>query len=374
MEGPNKDIHITINTGSIIRVIFLLILFALLYYVRDLLMVVLSAVVIASAMEPFTLWLGRHRVARLPAVILMYLALAGMIVAIFYFFLPPLLNDTSNFLASAPKYLDSVSIWDPLQEDSLSKSKAAVQSLSTDLTQSRQVVSELSSNSSLPQIVENIKTAISNVSQGFIESLSFIFGGILSSILIIVLSFYLAVQEDGITAFLRFITPARHERYIIGLWKRVEHKIGLWMQGQLVLAVVIGLLVYLVLTIFGPTLHVGNPLLLAFLAAAFETIPLFGPILSAIPAVATSYSEGSLGTAAVVVIIYLVIHQLENNLIYPLVVKKIVGVPPILVILALIVGFKLAGFLGLLLSVPVATMLMEYFSDLQKSKAPAVQG
>lgn len=372
MEGSDKDIHITLKTGSIIRVLFLLILFALLYYVRDLLLVVLAAVVIASAMEPFTTWFGKRRVGRLPAVILMYLALAGVIVGIFYFFLPPLLNDTSNFLASAPKYLDSISIWDPLQTDSLSQSKEAVQSFSENLTQSRQVVSSFTKGLSLSQIIANIRTAISSVSQGFIETLSLIFGGVFSSILIIVLSFYLAVQEDGIAAFLRFVTPARHEKYIINLWKRVEHKIGLWMQGQLILALVIGLLVYLVLTIFGPSLHVGNPLLLAFLAAAFETIPLFGPILSAIPAVATSYTEGSLGTAAIVIIIYLVIHQLENNLIYPLVVKKIVGVPPILVILALIVGFKLAGFLGLLLSVPVATMLMEYFNDLQKGKQATV--
>ncbi len=370
MDGSNKDVHITVKTGSIIRAVFLILLFLLFYYIRDLILVVLAAVVIASATEPFTAWFGRHHIARLPAVILMYLALAGVIVGIFYFFLPPLLNDTSNFLASAPRYLDSISIWDPLQRDSLTQSKEAVQNFSDNLTESRQAVSSFTKGLSLSQVVANMKTAISSISQGFIETLSIVFGGVLSSVLIVVLSFYLAVQEDGVAAFLQFVTPARNEKYILGLWKRVQHKIGLWMQGQLVLALVVGLLVYLVLTIFGPVLHVGNPLLLAFLAAAFETIPLFGPILSAIPAVSTSYTDGTFGTALAVVGIYLIIHQLENNLIYPLVVKKIVGVPPILVILALIIGFKLAGFLGLLLSVPVATMLMEYFNDLQKNKTP----
>lgn len=371
MDNFGKEIHISIKSATIFRAIMVILLFALFYYIRDLLLVVLAAVVIASAIEPFTLWFGRHRVSRLPAVVIMYLACAGIVFGIFYFFLPPLLNDASNFLSSAPKYLDSVSIWDPLQKDSVSQSKEAVQSLSVDLNQSKQVVSEFSSGLSLSDVVNNVRVAISSVSQGFIETLSLIFGGILSSILIIVLSFYIAVQEDGITAFLQFVTPARHEKYVIGLWKRVRHKIGLWMQGQLVLAVVIGLLVYLVLAIFGPALHVGNPFLLAFLAATFETIPLFGPILSAIPAIVASYTDGSFSTALIVAVIYLIIHQLENNLIYPLVVKKIVGVPPILVILALIIGWKLAGFLGLLLSVPVATMLMEYLSDLQRDKVPA---
>ncbi len=370
MDGLNKELHITIKSGSIVRAMIWVIFFALLYYIRDLVLVVLAAVVIASAMEPFTAWFGKRHLARLPAVILMYLALAGIIVGVFYFFLPPLLNDASNFLASAPKYLDSVSIWDPLQKDSLTESKQAVQNLSQDLNQSRQVVSGFSSGLSLSQIISNVRVAISSLSQGFVGTLSLIFGGVLSSVLIIVLSFYLAVQEDGVTAFLQFVIPDRHEKYIIGLWKRVQVKIGLWMQGQFILALVVGLLVYLVLAIFGPVLHVGNPVLLAFLAAVFETIPLFGPILSAIPAVSTSYTEGSLSTALIVVGIYLIIHQLENNLIYPLVVKKIVGVPPILVILALIIGFKLAGFLGVLLSVPVAATLMEYFNDLQKNKLP----
>ncbi|MSU55154.1 MAG: AI-2E family transporter [Candidatus Taylorbacteria bacterium] len=371
MDGSNKEIHLTIKTGTVVQVLFIVVLCFLFYYIRDLVMVVLASVIIASSMEPFTVWFSKRHVSRLPAVILIYLLLTGIIFGIFYFFLPPLLNDTSNFLASAPKYLDSVAIWDPLQKDSLTQSKVAVLSLSENITQSRQAVSGFSSGQSLSEVVSNVRTAISSVSQGFIEALSLVFGGILSSILIVVLSFYLAVQEDGVGAFLNFVTPARHEKYIIGLWKRVQHKIGLWMQGQLVLALVVGLLVYLVLAIFGPALHVGNPLVLAFLAAALETIPLFGPILASIPAVTASYTEGSLATATVVILIYLVIHQLENNLIYPLVVKKIVGVPPILVILALIIGFKLAGFLGLVLSVPLATTLMEYLNDLQKSKQVA---
>ncbi len=372
MENPGRDVHVTISTGLIVRVVAVIVLFWVLYMIRDLLLVVLASVVIASANEPFIAWFARRKIPRLPSVIIIYLVAAGLIFGIFYFFLPPLLDDASNFMATAPKYLDSISIWDPFQKGTLDQSKETVHNLSQNLSESRQVVSAFSSGFSFSDILSNIRVAISGVSQGFIESLGMVFGGVLSSILIIVLSFYLTVQKDGVVSFLQFVTPVKHEKYVLGLWRRVEHKIGLWMQGQLVLSLVIGLLVYLVLAIFGPILHVGNPLLLAFLAATLEIIPLFGPILSAVPAVLASYSGGGVGTAIVVVGIYLIIHQLENNLIYPLVVKKIVGVPPILVILALIVGFKLAGFLGLVLSVPIATMLMEYFNDLQKSKNSAV--
>jgi predicted PurR-regulated permease PerM len=192
----------------------------------------------------------------------------------------------------------------------------------------------------------------------------YIFGGVLSFVLIIVLSFYLAVQEAGIENFLRIITPNRHETYVMSLWKRTQIKIGLYMQGQLLLGLIIGILVFLGLTILG----IKQALLLACLAAVFELIPIFGPILSAIPAILIGATSGGLSMGLIIAGLYTIIQQFENHLIYPLVVKKIVGVSPIIVILALIVGFKLAGFLGILLSVPISTAIMEYLNDLQKGR------
>ena len=115
-------------------------------------------------------------------------------------------------------------------------------------------------------------------------------------------------------------------------------------------------------------LGIRNALFLAILAMVFEIIPVFGPILSAIPAILIGFTDGGLSQALIVTGFYIIIQQFENHLIYPLVVKKIIGVPPILVIIALIVGAKLAGFLGIILSVPVATAFVEYLDDFQKNK------
>jgi len=197
-----------------------------------------------------------------------------------------------------------------------------------------------------------------------------VFGGILQFILIVVLSFYLAVQEDGVAAFLRVVTPERYEPHLLSLWKRTQRKIGYWMQGQLFLAVLVGVLVYLGLMILG----IKNALFLAVLAAIFETIPLFGPILAAIPAIGIAYASGTAvadpGVTSALLIAgwYLIIQQFENHLFYPWVVKKIVGVPPMIVILALIVGAQLGGFLGLFVSVPVVATLMEFLDDVQRRK------
>jgi predicted PurR-regulated permease PerM len=111
-------------------------------------------------------------------------------------------------------------------------------------------------------------------------------------------------------------------------------------------------------------------LLLAFLAALMELIPVFGPIIAAVPAVALGFIDGGLTLALVVVGFYVIIQQFESQLIYPLVVRKVVGLSPIIVILALIVGFRLAGFLGVILSVPLATILLILVEDLEKKKRP----
>ncbi|MBL7045777.1 MAG: AI-2E family transporter, partial [Parcubacteria group bacterium] len=143
-----------------------------------------------------------------------------------------------------------------------------------------------------------------------------------------------------------------------------QFKIGRWMQGQLILAAIIGVLVYLGLTILG----VKHALLLALIAALFELIPVFGPILASIPAIIIGFVDGGATIGLLVVGLYLIIQQFENHLIYPLVVTKVVGVPPLLVILALLIGAQLAGFLGIILSVPVAAAIQEFVKDLQENR------
>jgi predicted PurR-regulated permease PerM len=140
------------------------------------------------------------------------------------------------------------------------------------------------------------------------------------------------------------------------------------MQGQLVLALIVGVLLFLGLTILG----IPNALLLAVVAGIFELIPVFGQILAAIPGVAIAGIHFGIGKAVIVAGLYFIVQQFEAHLIYPVVVKKVVGIPPLLVILSLLVGFKLVGFLGVLLSVPVAGAIQELVGDLEKSRARAL--
>jgi len=350
MAIRSSEKMIQISSGTIMKALLIVSIFAVFYYLRDIVLVVLLAIIIASAVEPGTQWFLRRGVPRILSVLLIYFVAVMMLMMVFYFLFLPLLNQSATFLSTLPGYLGELQVWNPLQNSELLSSNSAIEGFSKTF--------------SLSQIVEQINIAVSSFSEGFFSTASRVFGGILSFLMVIVLSFYLSVESDGVSNFLRIVTPAKNEKYILNLWKRSQHKIGLWMQGQVVLAIIIAMLVFLGLTL----LRVENALLLAVLAGMLEIIPLFGPILAAIPAVTLALVTNGMASALLVVGLYIIIHQFENQLIYPLVVRKILGVPPIISILALIIGYKLAGFVGLLISVPLATMLMEFLNDVEKNK------
>jgi predicted PurR-regulated permease PerM len=322
-------------------------LLAVLFYLRDLVLIVLTAVVFASAIEPAVHFFMRRHIPRLLSVILIYLLVAGFFFTVLFFFVPPVLNDAAAFLATLP---------------------ATLSSLDLSSVASGFFGETISNALSSADVLRDLSSTLGASGSGVFTTLSAVFGGIASFVLIIVFSFYFSVQETGIDDFLRVITPVKEQAYVLHLWKRSQEKIGKWMQGQLVLALIVGVLVYLGLTILG----VSHALLLAVLAGVMELIPVFGPILAAIPAIAVSLVSSGPTMALLVVGLYVLVQQFEAHLIYPVVVKKVVGVPPLMVILALLIGYKLAGFLGILLSVPISAAIQEFVSDIDREKTRAL--
>lgn len=350
MYGREKGTVISITSGTIMKGIALVLGFWVLYILRDLVLVVITAVIVASSIEPAVKFLGRFRIHRIPAVLGLYVALGGVIAGAFYSFVPPLLGELYQFSAKLPEVAKELHLnilggeEDPLKRSELFFAQVA------EGAPAKELLATLGK--------------ISSASQSFVGVTSGIFGGLFSFILILILSFYFAMQERGIENFLKIVIPFDKEVYVINLWKRSKEKIGKWMQGQLLLGILIFVLVYLGLTIFG----VPYALTLAILAGVLELIPVFGPIIAAIPAVFLAFLSGGTSLALIIAGFYLLVQQFESSLIYPLVIKKVVGVPPIIVILALIVGAKLAGFLGILIAVPIAAVLMEVVDDIEKRK------
>jgi predicted PurR-regulated permease PerM len=312
---------------------------------------VLTAIVIASAIEPGVGFFVKRRFPRVLAVLMMYFLVFGSLFSFVYFFFPPILEDAGNFISVASQYLDNFNLPGvALPAPHLTAGSSQVSSILNGLL--------------------TFRSAFTDPSAGAFKIVSTFFGGIFSFVLVIVLSFYFAVQDTGVEEFLKLVTPAQHEQYVVSLWRRAQRKIGLWMQGQLLSSLIGGVIAYLGLLILG----VPYALLLAGFTAIAMLVPIFGSFISAAPAIIIAFSTGDLTLALIVAGLYLIINQFEAHLIHPLVVNKVVGIPPLLVILALIIGGDLAGFLGVVLAIPTAAALREFLADMARGKKAKAQG
>lgn len=343
-----ETLPITISTGTVIKVLTIVAVFAGLYYVNDFVVALLVAVVLASSAEMPIVALKKLGVPRSLSVGALFLFLVILIAAVLFVFIPPLADDIATFIQTLPKILDSIRIFG--KDLGFKDLSVAIQELSRDISKG--------------QILSVLKGAFFG-SGGFFATTSLVLGGVVNLLLTFVLAFYLALEDRGVNKFLQLIVPKKHENYVEDLWRRVQTKIGLWMQGQLLLSLLVSLLVYIPMLI----LSMPYATLLAVLAFVGELIPMVGLTFATIPALFLAWNHGGVTLLGIVAVIYFIIAQLENHVLYPKVMNKMVGVPAVVVIIALVVGGKFAGLWGMILAVPLAAILMEVMNDVEKRKA-----
>ncbi|KKT18489.1 MAG: hypothetical protein UW02_C0031G0008 [Candidatus Nomurabacteria bacterium GW2011_GWB1_43_7] len=223
-----------ISTGTMVRAVLVVLGVFLLWFLRDLVLVVLTSIVIASFVESSIPHFKKIGIGRVLGIVILYFTSLSVLAGLFYLFAPLLITEIYNFSTFISSYIPNVSFLNYFQNEAFSGAK--------------EIVGSLSGNFSLASLFSVSKTFILNLSGGFFSAVSVAFGSIFNFILIILISFYLSIQEQGIENFLRLIFPIKHEGYVVDLWTRSSRKIALWMKGQVVLAFVVAVLVYLVLS------------------------------------------------------------------------------------------------------------------------------
>lgn len=339
----SDHIHIDISTASIIRTVLVILFFIFLYFLKDVLVILLFAIIIASAISPFANWLDSKGFPRLLGVLLLFLSILGLLILFFSLIIPFVSEEISQLTVALPQIVINVS-------SSLEKAQNASPKF-------------LDFISEMQNALEGLSSYLQQAAQSIVGMVVNIFGGIMSFIAIIIISFYLSVTKKGIENFLGSVVPEKYEGYAVSLWKRSEIKVGQWLQGQLLLALVVGLVVYVGLSLMG----IRFALVLGILAMLLEVVPMIGPVLAAIPAVFFAFLQApTLGLW--VILFYIIVQQLENHILVPLVFGKTIGLNPVVVVIALLIGSQLAGVLGAILAVPVATIIVEMLDDLAKHK------
>jgi predicted PurR-regulated permease PerM len=310
-------------------------LLATLWAARDALMLIYISALIAMGFSPLVRGIERHRdkhgrtrVPRVVAIFVIYLTIIGIIVLLGLMVVPALIGQARELWAGLPRQFDEV-------QNFLIRYR---------LTTRRVTLQEAVQNAPAGSGGNAIGTVL--------VAISGVIGGVFGIITILILSFYLLIEAESLSNYLiRFVPTARQDRVATAAREAVK-KVSAWLRAQLVLAGVMGVFAAVGLGLMGaPYFYV-----VALVAAIGETIPIVGPIIGGITAVGVALTS-STKLAITVGIYFLILHQLEANILVPKIMERRVGVSPVTVIVALLIGGSLWGVLGAILAIPTAAIL-----------------
>ncbi len=332
-----------ISLSVIVKIVGTAIVLFLIYYLQDVLVSLFIAIILMAAIAPLvSIVKNILKISNRFAITIAYVCTLTVIVTIIYLVVPPLLRQLGLFLVDLPKY-------------------------------TRSVISSLgffNNDTQIDLYKDNVLNYF-NEQTGRIAESAFnatigLFSGILQAISIAVFTFYLLLEKEATQgSVLRFIPWISHnqKKEITRLSSEIQLKLGHWARGQVLLCLIVGIGTFIGLTL----LQVQFALPLAVIAGILEIVPIIGPAISAVPAIIVTLAVEP-DKAIFVVALYLLIQQLENSFIVPQVMKKAIGLSPIVTLLALMIGEKLMGTTGALLSLPATTAILVILDYYTKKK------
>ncbi|OGZ61776.1 MAG: hypothetical protein A3H51_01855 [Candidatus Spechtbacteria bacterium RIFCSPLOWO2_02_FULL_38_8] len=326
-----------ISTSTIFRVLTIVLVVVLFFKIWQIVASLFLAIVISTAIEPTLRWLERHSIKRIISVPSLYLLAIAAFFGIFYAILPSLFNEVFVLSQDLPQKLGKI------VEEFGSSAFSSVGFLVP----------------ALDELFVNFQTKLGAAIPDVVSFISRIFGGILTFLLVIVFSFYLSLRKNDIENSLLAITPPRHKDYVRDLVRRMQKRTGRWLQAVFVLATFMGIAVFAVLTLLG----IKFSLTLGIIAGFLEVIPFIGPFIAGILIFGTASTQ-SLVTGLIAVGAYIALQQIQQIFITPSVMGKAVGLNPLMVLLAVLIGAELAGLWGIIIAIPLAAAFGELFRDL----------
>ncbi len=335
----DKQFRFEITWGSLWRILIFVTLVAVLYQGRQILLGLFLAIIISSGLEGLVNLLARTGLPRSVSVILIFLALILLIIFIVYSFVPVMIVELNTIFSGNGGPGGSLG-----------------------------ALLNLPSSQSLSGYISKLSSSFLAGSSSPFDVFSNTIGSVGLAVAVILSSFYLSLSKDGVERFIKVVTPPIYEERALTIYERSRRLISAWFRTQILLSLIFGFTVWIGLSIIG----VKYALLIAFLAGLFELVPFVGPFLSGALAVISALSVST--TLAIYTLIFFVIaEQFEANILVPLLNQQLVGLHPVIVIVALLIGAEVGGILGIVISVPLAGVFQEVIQEwsTRKRSVPA---
>ncbi|MBI4437449.1 AI-2E family transporter [Candidatus Uhrbacteria bacterium] len=329
---------VSISTATFIKAVLIVLGIWFLWFVRDVVMIFVASLLLASLIEPFAGTLSARNIPRSIAVLVVYTVLLTLLALLIVLLVPVIASQGAQLLSHLPtSYADAAESFGTLQ----------VFSQNVGLTDS------------IASSIASLQSALASSFGSVFSTLKGLLGGVAALFIVLVLAFYMVVEEEKVRTYFKSLAPVEYQPYVTHLMKKMQRQMGKWLRGQLILGLVVGVFIYVGLKLLG----VNYALLLALIAGILEVIPYVGPIIALVPALIVGFAV-SPAIGVLVVLLYLVVQQLENHVLVPKIMQTVTGLNPIISILALLIGIKAAGLLGAILSVPLAMMGVVILEDL----------
>ncbi|MEK7570638.1 MAG: AI-2E family transporter [Patescibacteria group bacterium] len=297
--------------------------------VREIIVSLFLAYIIMAAVLPFVNFLRKRGLHKVVSVVIAYITILLLLFLLFFPLVPFIVEQIQLLISRFPDYLQQAS----------------------------QIVGIPDSK----QLENYLNSELGNLSRNAVGVTTQLFGGLFSLLTTFIVSFYLLLSHENFNKGIARLFHPNLRPKVMTTVNRVNEKLGAWLRGQLLLSFFIGLTSWIALTLAG----VPYALPLAILAGILEVLPTLGPILSAIPAVIVALTI-SPTLAVAVIIIYILIQALENNFLVPNIMQKAVGLNPVIVILAVLIGSTLMGIAGALLAIPFVSFIIVIFKSIEE--------
>jgi len=352
-----NEIYISAGTMAkfVVVAIALLLVAGFLYQIRDILLIFFVSLLFASALDPMVDALERKKIPRSLGVVIIYL-ISLLILGILVSSLVPILaHEVGQLAGRIQDFVVNIATGKinlpPFMEGLRPSIKQAFNGL------------DISQISDYKDILQSFANKLSEVAGNLVNVIGVVFNGVINAILVLVITFMMSVDERGIDKFVLSLFPTRHAHYITEKSEALKEKMGYWLRGQVVLCLVVGVLVYIGFLIIGLfTKQVDYAATIAIVAGLTEVIPYAGPFIAWLIAMPIMANQ-SFGLVIWMTVLMYIVQLLENNLIVPIVMHKAVGISPIFVMFALMIGFSFLGILGIVLAVPVAAVVAIFVRD-----------
>lgn len=327
---------LNISWGSISKAIVAIVCLYILFIVKDIIVWFAFALIISILFNYLIDALEKKKIPRIVSAIVLYLSIFALLSFFVYKTAPVLLQEFKDFAQNFPNYLQKIL---PIFE------KLGIES-SVEAFKDTDV------------FMQTLQNNLTRAGSGVINALFAIFGGATSTVLVLAMAFFISLEKNFIERLITVFSLSRHKERLLDLWKRSKRKVSGWFITRLIGVLFVGSATYLVLSI----LNVKYAFILSLMAGLFDLVPIIGPCVAGLIIVLV-VALSSLFQAVFAGVIFVIIQQLEGNLLFPLLFKKFSGLSPVLVLIALAIGGRLWGIVGAVLAIPMAGVLYEVLKD-----------